>query len=109
MSARSGQGRGRSPSPQRSPEELANVLSKLADVAGDPKPRAGRGGSRRGAVPIEFPLPDAPQPQSAPTAQPRAPQPKTREPRPPASHPPPPAEPATPTRASPTPRATPRA
>ncbi|HJS93787.1 MAG TPA: hypothetical protein VJ741_05955, partial [Solirubrobacteraceae bacterium] len=63
MSARSGQGRGRSPSPQRSPEELASVLAKLADATGDPAPRAGRGAGRRATPPMAFPAAFVPEKQ----------------------------------------------
>ena len=48
MSREAGQGRGvSSRGRQRSPEELAAVLARLADQAGDPEPRERSGGGRR--------------------------------------------------------------
>ena len=48
MSPEPRQGRARSsPSRERSPEELASVLARMASQTGEPEPRQGRSGSRR--------------------------------------------------------------
>src|SRR5690349_15654024 len=54
MSQETRQGRGRkSPTPQRSPEELAALLAEMADATGDPAPRHARA-SRLEGLPSAF-------------------------------------------------------
>ena len=62
MSREAGQGRGASSrGRQRSPEELAAVLARLADQAGDPKPRERSGsGRRRSGSPLRPPIVEPP-------------------------------------------------
>ena len=62
MSREAGQGRGASSrGRQRSPEELAAVLARLADQAGDPKPRERSGGGRRrSGSPLRPPIAEPP-------------------------------------------------
>jgi hypothetical protein len=68
MSREPRQGRGRnSLSPQRSPEELAALLAHMADVTGDPEPRAG-GADRPGVLPSGFPAPVVTRRRKAPPA-----------------------------------------
>src|ERR1700733_9522259 len=114
MSREAGQGRGASSrGRQRSPEERAAVLARLADQAGDPKPRERSGsGRRRSGSPLRPPIaepptqrvPDAPVRVAERPAPRRAkpPQARVAEPSPVAPKPPPIVEPR-PARAAETP------
>ncbi len=104
MSREAGQGRGASSrGRQRSPEELAAVLARLADQAGDPEPRERSGGGRRrSGSPLRPAILDAPTQRvpEPPRARPADP-PRARAADPPQARPadPPQARPANPPRA----------
>lgn len=98
MSREAGQGRGASSrGHQRSPEELAAVLARLADQAGDPKPRERSGsGRRRSGSPPRTPIADPPRARATKPERPATPEPTPKREPPPRPDPPPPVEPPPP-------------